>query len=93
MDYIKLAASTISAKFTKTPLQKDLDQAINNEEWPAPNTLLYSLASRTNSPEDAPIILKFLWESIRLGSKDWRKVYKALVLIDIVLKTGSDRAL
>jgi epsin len=92
MDYIKRVADTIQSTFRKTPLQNDLEEAVNNEEWSASNTLLYTLASRTGSPEDGPVIFQHLWDAIRLGSSDWRKIYKALVLIEIILKTGSENA-
>ena len=77
----------------KTPLEEDLDNAINNEEWLAPNTLLRSLAEKTHHDEDSSRILKAIWENLRSAPRNWRKIQKTLLLVDMVIRTGSQRAL
>ena len=77
----------------KTPLEEDLDTAINNKLWLAPNTLFRSLAEKTHSDVDSNVILKTIRESLRLSPRNWRKIYKALILADMIIRFGSRRAL
>jgi hypothetical protein len=91
MDAIKRAANSIKDKLTKSPLERDLAEAMNNENWGAPNTMLHSIADRSYNPDDAAVAMKVIWENIRANSKEWRKIYKTLVLLEILLKHGSTR--
>jgi epsin len=91
MDAIRRAANAVKDKITKSPLERDLGEAMNNDNWPASNTLLHQIADRSYNPDDASVIMKVIWENIRSNAKEWRKIYKTLGLIDILLKHGSTR--
>ena len=91
MDAIKRAANKLKDKITKSPLERDLAESMNNENWGAPNTLLHSIADRSYNPDDAAVIMKWIWENTKSHAKEWRKIYKTLVLLDIILKYGSTR--
>jgi hypothetical protein len=91
MDAIRRAANSIKDKIIKSPLERDLAEAMNNENWGASNTLLHSIADKSYNSEDAAVTMKIIWENIRANAKDWRKIYKTLVLLEIMIKHGSNR--
>jgi epsin len=91
MDALKRAANLVRDKLTKSPLERDLTEAMNNENWGASNSLLHSIAERSFDTDDAAVIMKAVWESISASGREWRRLYKTLVLIDILLKHGSTR--
>lgn len=48
-----------------------------------------SISNRVNnSSDDRYIILEHIWNRVKLGKTEWRKVYKALYLLLIILKAG-----
>jgi hypothetical protein len=91
MNYLIDSIYILKDKLASTVVEKELLDAMNNEEWSASNTLLYKLAERTNDTEDCTIILQKTIANLRAPESKWRSLYKTLVLIELLLKTGSIR--
>ncbi|OJZ83360.1 hypothetical protein ASPFODRAFT_35889 [Aspergillus luchuensis CBS 106.47] len=67
-------------------------EATNNEPWGASNTLMHEIASGTHSyqllNEIMPMIYKRFTDKT---SEEWRQIYKALQLLEFLVKNGSER--
>lgn len=78
-------------KFSMTPLEKKLNDAMSNENWGAPNSLLIELSQATTNFNDFFVITRELWAAIDEPPEKWRRIFKALSLLEYLLKYGTDR--
>lgn len=65
--------------------------ATNNEQWGPSGSDMRQIADLTYSPTDYTEIMTTLWERLEDSGKNWRHVYKGLLVIDYLLKNGSER--
>lgn len=83
-----------NAVMNYTEYEIKVRDATNNDPWGASSTLMNEIASATwhfhHFSEIMTTIYKRLEES---HSDEWRKVYKALQLLEYLLKNGSDNVL
>jgi len=63
----------------------------NNEQWGPSGSDMRQIADLTYSPTDYTEIMTTLWERLEDSGKNWRHVYKGLLVIDYLLKNGSER--
>jgi ENTH domain len=92
--FISSIQSSISKSITtinKTPLEKTLIESLSNENWGVANSTLTSLAESTYSHVDGPVIVEYLLEAINEQPSKWRRILKALNLLEYILKVGSER--
>eukprot|EP01017_Pseudomicrothorax_dubius_P024478 TRINITY_DN2600_c0_g1_i8.p1 TRINITY_DN2600_c0_g1~~TRINITY_DN2600_c0_g1_i8.p1 ORF type:complete len:628 (+),score=214.27 TRINITY_DN2600_c0_g1_i8:200-2083(+) len=80
-------------KMTKTPLQKTLSEATSNENWNPSNKLLDEIAEHTYNYTDYTVIMKYLWKRLNSNQKKWRRILKALVVMDYLIKHGAPRCI
>lgn len=90
METLRRAAQQFKDKITKTPLERELIEVTNNDNWAVPSTKLQELAERTNNFDESRVIMRHVWETLKADTKDWRKIYKAMNLIEVILKFGSN---
>lgn len=77
-----------------SPLEAQLKEATSRENWGVPNTTLQAIAQATQNMEDNDVIMAFLWKVLQeKKDKEWRRIVKALALIEMILKHGSERAI
>jgi epsin len=72
-----------------TDLERKVKMATTGENWPAPQSSLYEIAQATFDYNGYREVMPLVWE--RLKSGNWRIVFKVLVLLDALLKHGSER--
>jgi epsin len=84
-------AGLLKDRLLKTPLERDLTEAMNNEKWGCSNTLLRAISDRSFGVTNAGVIMNAIWENLRASGKEWRRLYKTLVLLEYLLKHGSAR--
>ena len=89
MDSIKKAVTSLKDRIVKTPLERSIIEACSDENWGAANTTLHEIAEKTFSHEDRQVIMKTVWELLKSPSKEWRRIYKVLNLIEQLVKFGS----
>eukprot|EP00762_Andalucia_godoyi_P001809 ANDGO_06041.mRNA.1 Clathrin interactor EPSIN 2 len=68
-------------------------EATSNEKWGASSTLMQEIAEYTHSYDDYRVVMDTLWKRMDAPGKQWRHVYKALTLLEYLLKNGSDRVI
>ena len=72
-----------------TDLERKVKFATTGENWPAPQSSLYEIAQATYDYNGYREVMPLVWE--RLKSGNWRIVFKCLVLLEALLKHGSER--
>ncbi|KAI8350930.1 hypothetical protein EDC96DRAFT_519237 [Choanephora cucurbitarum] len=75
-------------------MESKVHEATNNEPWGASSTLLQEIAQGTYNyqyfNEIMPTIYRRFTEK---ESRQWRQIYKALVLLEYLIKNGSERVI
>jgi len=70
-------------------------KATNNELWGPSGTEMAKIADLTHHFTEYRQIMDALWSRLneKNDGKNWRNVYKSLLLLEYILKNGSDRAI
>lgn len=89
MDSLKKVALGLRDRITKTPLERQISDICSDENYGTSNTLLHEVAEKTFNPEERTVIMKCTWEFVKSPPKEWRRIYKALNLVEHLLKFGS----
>ncbi|KAK6461814.1 epsin N-terminal homology-containing protein [Scheffersomyces coipomensis] len=105
MDLLKDAAKNISLYDVKayvrkaqnvamnlTEMESKVREATNNEPWGSPSTLMAQIAAGTYNYREREEIIGFVFRRFtEKAANEWRQIYKALQLLDYLLKNGSER--
>lgn len=87
--YVRKAQNVV---MNLTEMEAKVREATNNEPWGASSTLMQEIADGTNSythfHEIMPMIYKRFTEK---SAEEWRQIYKALQLLEFLVKNGSER--
>ncbi|KAF1809389.1 ENTH-domain-containing protein [Eremomyces bilateralis CBS 781.70] len=83
-----------NAVMNYTEMEAKVREATNNEPWGASSTLMQEIASATFNyqllNEIMPILYKRFTEKT---AEEWRQIYKALQLLEFLIKNGSERVI
>eukprot|EP00873_Tetraselmis_striata_P010520 jgi/Tetstr1/430784/TSEL_020569.t1 len=73
-----------------SPLERKVREATRNEPWGPTGTMLNELAEASFRQQDCYVIFAIV--ELRLGypADKWRNVYKALTVLEFIMKRGSD---
>ncbi|KAF0710156.1 Aste57867_5607 [Aphanomyces stellatus] len=74
-----------------TDTERKLEEALSNKNWGASSTLLNEIAQLTYEYESYNLVMKKVWESMDAEGRQWRTVFKALALLDHLIKNGTER--
>lgn len=66
-------------------------EATSNDPWGPSSSLMSEIADMTYNVAAFSEIMTMIWKRINDHGKNWRHVYKALVLLDYLIKTGSEK--
>lgn len=66
-------------------------EATSNDPWGPSSSLMSEIADATYNVVAFSEIMGMLWKRLNDHGKNWRHVYKALVVLDYIIKTGSER--
>ncbi|XP_015186267.1 PREDICTED: uncharacterized protein LOC107071629 isoform X5 [Polistes dominula] len=83
-DIVNLAHNYSSA-------QKAVRKATSNDPWGPSSTLMAEIADLTYNVVAFTEIMQMLWKRLNDHGKNWRHVYKALVLLEYLIKTGTEK--
>lgn len=86
----KRAAISFRDRITKTPLERSVAEACNNENYSAPVTLLQEISEKSFHPRERKSIMNLVWRYLDSSKRKWRRIYKTLTLIEYLLKFGSN---
>lgn len=71
--------------------QVKVREATSNDPWGPSSTLMSEIADLTYNVVAFTEIMQMVWKRLNDHGKNWRHVYKALVLLDYIIKTGSEK--
>ena len=91
--YARNTAMTASTLVMGSELERKLQEACSNEPWGASGTMLAELSKSTFQYDDFSTIMSFVWRNLQLTGSLWRVVYKALNLLEHLLRNGSGRVI
>lgn len=66
-------------------------EATSNDPWGPSSSLMTEIADLTYNVVAFSEIMSMIWKRLNDHGKNWRHVYKALTLLDYMIKTGSER--
>ncbi|VAI51115.1 unnamed protein product [Triticum turgidum subsp. durum] len=84
----------VNKKVLKVPgtEQKILD-ATSNEPWGPHGSLLAEIAQATHNYHEYQMILNIVWKRVSDTGKNWRHVYKGLIVLDYLVAHGTERVI
>ncbi|KAF4532420.1 hypothetical protein B566_EDAN003873 [Ephemera danica] len=66
-------------------------EATSNDPWGPSSTLMSEIADLTYNVVAFTEIMQMIWKRLNDHGRNWRHVYKALVLLEYLIKTGSEK--
>lgn len=77
-----------------TPIEAKVREATNNEPWGASSTAMQEIADATHNYNEFHDIMSMIYRRFTdKTSEEWRQIYKALQLLDYLVKHGSERVI
>jgi hypothetical protein len=77
--------------FSKAEWRAILKESTSSDNWNISNSKLQVIADHTYNWDDYNIIMKHLWDKVGSKPKDWRRIFKALNVMDYLVKNGAPR--
>lgn len=74
-------------------LQVKVREATSNDHWGPSSSLMSEIADLTYNVVAFTEIMQMIWKRLNDSGKNWRHVYKALSLLEYLIKTGSDKVI
>jgi len=74
-----------------TEVESKVREATNDDQWGPHGSVMGELAKYTYTYENFPEVMGMLWKRMLLEKKNWRRVYKSLLVLSYLLKNGSER--
>ena len=89
MEYLRKGITKVKGTMNQVDLITKLVEATSNETGLASISLLNELSSRTDNNEECKIIVKHCAKVLTLKPKLWKRIQRDLILIEHIIKTGS----
>lgn len=71
--------------------QVKVREATSNDPWGPSGTQMSEIADLTYNVVAFSEIMQVVWKRLNDHGKNWKHVYKALVLLEYLIKTGSEK--
>ncbi|QUC16918.1 uncharacterized protein UV8b_01159 [Ustilaginoidea virens] len=83
-----------NAVMNYTEMEAKVREATNNEPWGASSTLMQEIANGTFSYQTLNEIMPMIYRRFtEKSAEEWRQIYKALQLLEFLIKHGSERVI
>lgn len=69
--------------------EKKVREATSNDPWGPSSSLMLAISDLTFNTVSLSEIMNMLWQRMNDQGKNWRHVYKSLMLLDYLIKNGS----
>ncbi|XP_050313622.1 clathrin interactor 1 isoform X2 [Anthonomus grandis grandis] len=88
----EIADKVTNVVMNYTEIEAKVREATNDEAWGPTGALMQELAHATFTYEHFPEVMSMLWKRMLQDSKQhWRRTYKALLVLNYLIKNGSER--
>ncbi|CAL2051526.1 unnamed protein product [Caenorhabditis brenneri] len=71
--------------------QVKVREATSNDPWGPSTALMSEIADLTHNPMAFTEIMSIVWKRLNDSGKNWRHVYKSLVLLDFLINFGDEK--
>jgi hypothetical protein len=72
-------------------VESKVREATNDETWGPHGTLMAEVAKYTFTYEHYPEVMTMVWKRMFEARRNWRRTYKALLLLHYLVRNGSER--
>ncbi|CAF1902685.1 unnamed protein product [Rotaria magnacalcarata] len=86
-----LARGVRNVIYNYTDAQRKVRSATSNDAWGPSPALMHEIADLTDNVVAYAEIMPIVWKRLNDHGKNWRHVYKSLVLLDHLIKYGNER--
>ncbi|CAF0768189.1 unnamed protein product [Didymodactylos carnosus] len=86
-----LARGVRNVIYNYTDAQRKVREATSNDAWGPSPALMHEIADLTHNVVAYAEIMPIVWKRLNDHGKNWRHVYKSLVLLDYLIKYGNER--
>uniref|UniRef100_A0A7N0TSB8 ENTH domain-containing protein n=1 Tax=Kalanchoe fedtschenkoi TaxID=63787 RepID=A0A7N0TSB8_KALFE len=84
----------VNKKVLKVPgIERKVLDATSNEAWGPHGTHLADIAQASRNHTEFQMIMGVLWKRLSDTGKNWRHVYKALIVLEYLVANGSERVI
>ena len=88
-----LHPNTFIYNYNNSTLKVKVREATSNDPWGPSSTMMSEIADLTYNVVAFSEIMQMVWKRLNDHGKNWRHVYKALVLLEYLIKTGSEKVM
>ncbi|KAF2723548.1 ENTH-domain-containing protein [Polychaeton citri CBS 116435] len=83
-----------NAVMNYTEMESKVREATNNEPWGSSSTLMQEIANGTFNYQQLNEIMPMIYKRFtEKSAEEWRQIYKALQLMEFLIKNGSERVI
>ncbi|KAI5359585.1 putative ENTH domain-containing protein [Septoria linicola] len=83
-----------NAVMNYTEMESKVREATNNEPWGASSTMMQEIANATFNYQQLNEIMPMIYKRFtEKSAEEWRQIYKALQLMEFLIKNGSERVI
>lgn len=86
---LKRNAKNIVKKYSDAQIK--VREATSNDPWGPSSTIMAEIADLTYNVVAFSEIMQMIWKRLNDHGKNWRHVYKALVVLEYLIKTGTEK--
>lgn len=87
--YVRKAQNAV---LSLTEMELKVREATNNEPWGAPSSLMQQIAAGTYNYREREEITNMIFRRFtEKSAHEWRQIYKALQLLEYIVKNGSEK--
>uniref|UniRef100_A0A1Y1JXR5 ENTH domain-containing protein n=1 Tax=Photinus pyralis TaxID=7054 RepID=A0A1Y1JXR5_PHOPY len=88
----EIADKVTNVVMNYTEIEAKVREATNDEAWGPTGQLMQELAHSTFTYEHFPEVMSMLWKRMLQDNKQhWRRTYKSLLLLNYLIRNGSER--
>ena len=88
----ELADKVTNVVMNYTEIEAKVREATNDEAWGPTGALMQEIAQATFTYEHFPEVMQMLWKRmLQDNKKNWRRTYKSLLLLNYLVRNGSER--
>lgn len=90
---LKNAVEEVKSKVQppKNDTEKRVQEALSNKNWGASSTLMNEIAQDTYRFDRYDSVMNAVWKAMDSNGRNWRIVFKALTLLEHLVKNGAER--
>jgi len=87
-------ANTLTVLMNYTEMESKVREATNNEPWGSPTSVLQEIANATYNYQSLNEIMPMIYKRFtEKSAEEWRQIYKALQLLEFLIKNGAERVI